>query len=311
MEYGAHLPLIGFRGNSFSLEGLLTYTHTAERLGIRTVCANDHLVFPRPWLDGPTALAAMLPSSGRMTLATTVALPVVRGPVHLAKTLGAIDLLSGGRLVIGVGPGSSQRDYAIAGVAFEERWQRLDESVQVLRSLLRQGTEPFEGQFYSTEDIELEPYPAQQSGVPIWLGSWGSAAGLRRTARLADGWMASAYNTTPEVFQDAWQRLREYLERNGKDPAGFPNAIATMLLYVTEERSEAERMLSEVISPAMGRPVDEMRQRLLVGSAQECAEKIAAYQAAGAQQIFLWPVADEVTQLEVFWERVVPLVPSP
>ncbi len=81
MENGAHLPLIGFQGRSFSLEGLNTYTQTADRLAFRTLCANDHLVFPIPWLDGPTALVTVLPFSGGMTLATTVALPVGRGPV--------------------------------------------------------------------------------------------------------------------------------------------------------------------------------------------------------------------------------------
>ena len=79
-----------------------------------------------------------------MTLATTVALPVVRGPVALAKGLAAIDLLSGGRLVVGVGPGSSARDYAVVGVPFEERWKRLDEAVQALRALWL-GEGPLQG----------------------------------------------------------------------------------------------------------------------------------------------------------------------
>lgn len=308
MEYGAHLPLIGFQGDSFSLEGLIAYTRTAERLGFQTICANDHLVFSRPWLDGPTALAAVLPFSGGMTLATTVALPVVRGPVQLAKTLAALDLLSGGRLIVGVGPGSSPRDYAIADIPFEERWGRLDESVQTLRSLFKKGAPPFQGKFYSTEDLELEPYPAQSSGPPIWLGSWGSPAGLRRTARLGDGWLASAYNTTPESFQDALSRLGTYLSRRGIRPGSFPNAIATMLLFITEDRSQAKWMLEEVICPAMNRSPDELAPRILVGPAEECAEKIAAYQTAGAERIFVWPVADESSQLELFWERVVPLV---
>jgi len=135
-----------------------------------------------------------------MTLATTVALPVVRGPVALAKNLAAIDLLSGGRLVVGVGPGSSARDYAAVGVPFEERWKRLDEAVQALRVLWGGEGPPYRGEFYSTEGVSLEPHPAQRSGPPIWIGSWGSEAGLRRVARLGDGWLASAYNTTLEAF---------------------------------------------------------------------------------------------------------------
>ena len=112
-----------------TLDHLLGYTKSAARLGFTTLCANDHLVFSVPWLDGPTALAVAIRDSGTMTLATTVALAVVRGPVPVAKALGGIDRLSGGRALVVVGPGSSPQDYESVGVDFEERWQRLDEAV--------------------------------------------------------------------------------------------------------------------------------------------------------------------------------------
>lgn len=307
MDYGAHLPLIGLDGRPWSLRHLLEYSETAEELGFRTLSANDHLLFPRPWLDGPTALAAVLAGTQRMTLATTVALPIVRGPVALAKSMAAIDLLSGGRLVVGVGPGSSARDYAVVGIPFEERWKRLDEAVQALRALWHGEGSSYTGKFYSTEGITLEPYPAQHPGPPIWIGSWGSEAGLRRTARLGDGWLASAYNATPEQFANAWRRLGEHLRAVGKDHDLFPNAIATMFFHVTEDRATAERIIRDILSPMLNRPEEQLRRRLLVGPAQECAEKLAAYQAAGAQRIFLWPVEDELRQLIMFWERVVPL----
>jgi alkanesulfonate monooxygenase SsuD/methylene tetrahydromethanopterin reductase-like flavin-dependent oxidoreductase (luciferase family) len=135
-----------------------------------------------------------------MTLATTAGLPVLRGPVQLAKTLGAIDVLSGGRLVVGVGPGSSADDYGAAGLRFQERWRRFDEALAALRVLLHGDATGFEGEFYSTRDVMLEPRPVQRPGRPIWIASWGSPAGLRRVARLGDGWLASAYNTTPGPF---------------------------------------------------------------------------------------------------------------
>jgi probable F420-dependent oxidoreductase len=304
VDYGVHLPLMALNGQQWSLRGLLEYTETTRRLGFRALSVNDHLLFRRPWLDGPTALAAVLARTGQMTLATTVTLPVVRGPVALAKNLAAIDLLSGGRLVVGLGPGSSARDYAAVGIPFEERWKRLEEAVRAIRALWLRDGSPFKGKFYSTEGIVLEPYPAQQPSPPIWIGSWGSEAGLRRTARLGDGWLASAYNTTPEEFARARGRLREYLHAAGKDPNGFPNAIATMFFFVTEERAAARRIVREVLSPTLNRPEEELGQRLLVGPAEECAERLAAYQAAGARRIFLWPVEDELRQLAVFRERV-------
>ena len=203
MEFGAHLPLIGFTEKPFSLRRIIDYAQAARDLGYQFLCANDHLVFSRPWLDGPTVLATVLAHTAGMRLATTLSIPVVRGPIQLAKTLAAIDLLSEGRLVVGVGPGSSPRDYAAVGVPFEDRWKRLDEAVKALRVLFKRNGSPFRGRFYDTEGIELEPYPVQQPGPPIWIGSWGAEAGLRRTARLGDGWLASGYNTTPEDFAGA------------------------------------------------------------------------------------------------------------
>jgi probable F420-dependent oxidoreductase len=307
MDYGAHLPLIALDGRPWSLRRLLEYTETAEDLGFQALTANDHLLFPRPWLDGPTALAAVLPSTQRMTLATTVALPVVRGPVALAKSLAAIDLLSGGRLVVGVGPGSSGRDYAVAGIPFEERWKRLDEAVQSLRALWHGEGLSFRGRYYDTEGITLEPLPAQRPGPPIWIGSWGSQAGLRRTARLGDGWIASAYNTTPEAFAHARTQLGHYLRAVGKDPDLFPNAVATMFFHVTEDRATAQRIVRDVLSQTLNRPAEELRERLLVGPAEVCAERLAAYRSAGVQRLFLWPVEDELSQLTMFRERVAPL----
>jgi probable F420-dependent oxidoreductase len=310
MDFGAHLPLLDFGGHPFSLERLLAYAETAERLGYQALSMNDHLVFSRPWLDGPTALAVVLAKTGRMALATTVALPTVRGPVALAKSLAAIDLLSGGRLMVGIGPGSSARDYAAVGIRFEERWQRLDEAVQALRVLWRNDGSSFKGQFYDTEGIALEPTPSQQPGPPIWIGSWGSEAGLRRVARLADGWLASGYNTTPQLFAEAWNTLHANLQSLGKDPARFPNAIATMWFYITEDRSKADQIVREVLSPTLNRPENELRNRLPIGPAKECAEKLAAYREAGAQRIFLWPIADDLEQLALFQERVAPLLYS-
>lgn len=308
MDFGLHLPLIDFGGNPFTLDHLITYAEISQQLGFSALAVNDHLVFSRPWLDGPTALATILSHSGHMDLATTVSLPVVRGPIPLAKSLGAIDRLSGGRLIVCVGPGSSARDYGVVGIPFDERWKRLDEAIQTLRALWNQEGVVFKGNFYSTEGILLEPFPAQKSGPPIWVGSWGSEVGLRRVARLADGWLASGYNTTPELFTKGWQQLQEFLVTAGKDPSFFPNAIASMWLYITEQKRDAERMLNEVLAPALNRPVGELRERLPIGSTQDCAEKLAAYQKVGVQRVYLWPVADELEQIQIFMKQVVPLI---
>ncbi len=308
MDFGVHLPLMDFGGNPFTLDHLITYAETSHELGYSALAANDHLVYSRPWLDGLTALATVLSHSGMMDLATTVSLPIVRGLVPFAKALSAIDRLSNGRLKVCVGPGSSARDYAAVGIPFDERWKRLDEVIPALHALWDRDGAAFKGRFYDTEGIRLEPFPAQQSGPPIWLGSWGSKVGLQRVARLAQGWLASGYNTTPELFTKAWKQLQEFLIAGGKDPSSFPNAMATMWLYITENESETERMLTEVLAPALGRPVAELKERLPVGSALDCAQKLAAYRIVGVQRVYLWPLANELEQIKIFMRQVVPLM---
>lgn len=304
MEFGAHLPQIGWGDGSPSHGALVDYVRLANGIGMRWLTANDHLVFGRPWLDGHVALSSVLEASGTMTVATSIALPVVRGPAPLAKALAAIDRLSGGRLVVGVGPGSSEHDYRAAGIPWEERWPRFEEAVQALRALLSPDAAPFEGSFYSTAGMRLLPAPAQAGGPPIWVGSWGSDTALRRVARLGDGWLASGYNATPEAFADASVRLGEQLRAGGVDPERFPNAIASMFMYVTDNVAEADDVVSQVLAPTLRRDPEQLRERLLVGPAGACADKLERYADAGAERILLWPVWDEVRQLERFHEDV-------
>jgi alkanesulfonate monooxygenase SsuD/methylene tetrahydromethanopterin reductase-like flavin-dependent oxidoreductase (luciferase family) len=308
VEFGAHLPLMDFGGHPFTLDHLVGYARTAERLGFDMLCANDHLVFSVPWLDGPTALAAVIEASGRMTLATTVALVAVRGPVPTAKSLAAIDRLSAGRLLVAAGPGSSAGDYQSVGLEFGERWPRLDEAVRTLRVLWGKDPSSFTGRFYSTDGIDLLPQPVQPGGPPIWIGSWGSDIGLRRVARLGDGWLASAYNTTPALFGEALVRLNSYLVNHRKNPATFPNGLATMWFYITESPSEADQILRHRFIPAINRPESLLRERLPIGPAGAFTDLLLAFKAAGLQRVLVWPVADESRQLQLFIEKVAAVI---
>jgi alkanesulfonate monooxygenase SsuD/methylene tetrahydromethanopterin reductase-like flavin-dependent oxidoreductase (luciferase family) len=306
VQFGVHLPQIGWEGASPSLERLIAVATAAERLGFETVSANDHLVWGRPWLDGPMALAAILAAAPRVRLMTSVALPVVRGPVALAKALGAIDLLSGGRLDAGLGPGSTERDYVVAGIPFGERWIRFEEAVKALRVLWKgDGAEPFEGRYYDTTGVSLTPLPAQPGGPPIWIGSWGSDAGLRRVARLADGWLASGYNTDPESFSIAWTRIRAMLEAEGRDPTTFPCAMATTWLYVTDDDVEA-RDMTERLSAVLRRPIAEIAGRLPIGPPAACLDLLGRYRDAGLGRVLIWPLKDEVQQLERVAAEILP-----
>jgi alkanesulfonate monooxygenase SsuD/methylene tetrahydromethanopterin reductase-like flavin-dependent oxidoreductase (luciferase family) len=307
VDFGVHLPLMQFGDEPLSLGRLQDTVDVARDGGFAAVSANDHFVFQTPWLDGPTALASVIERSGELTLATTLTLAVLRGPVALAKSLAAIDRLSGGRLVAGVGPGSSARDYEVLGVPFEERWKRFDEAVVVLRALLRGEAPPGNASHYPVPpDVGLAPGPAHD--VPLWIGSWGSAAGLARVARLGDGWLASAYNTTPEGFSSARARLAAELEARGRDADALPNALATMWTWVAEDPTEGDAVLGEVLAPLLNRDPEELRRQVCVGPVEHCAELLSRYAEAGCQRVYVWPLGDERRQLERFASAVMPRV---
>jgi alkanesulfonate monooxygenase SsuD/methylene tetrahydromethanopterin reductase-like flavin-dependent oxidoreductase (luciferase family) len=309
MDLGVHLPLMQFGTEPLTLRRLQAVVDAARGCGFAAVSANDHFVFSTPWLDGPTALASMVERTGEMTLATTVSLAALRGPVPLAKTLAALDVLSEGRLIAALGPGSSPRDYEALGVPFDERWKRFDDAISALRALLNGGPRAESARYYREAfDLELKPAPWREGGIPLWVASWGSRAGLRRVARAGDGWLASAYNTTPQRFAEARDRLAGELADRGRDPDRFPSALATMWTWITEDRAEGDRLLGEVLAPLLGRDPDELRGQVCVGRAEDCAQLLSRYAAAGCRRVYLWPLGDERRQIELVADQVAPRI---
>jgi alkanesulfonate monooxygenase SsuD/methylene tetrahydromethanopterin reductase-like flavin-dependent oxidoreductase (luciferase family) len=301
--WGVHLPLIDFGDGPPSVGDLRDYVRVARELGYDTVGANDHLVWRRPWLDGLTALAAVAGAASGMTLATTVALPTVRHPVVLAKALATLGVLHDGPLLAGVGPGSSRADYDAVGIPFAQRWSRFDADVAVLRGLLHgAGTG-------SGEDARFGPLPDRPP--QIWVGSWGSPARLRAMVAVADGWLASGYNTTPQRYAECRGLLDAELVRAGRDPAAFPDMVATVWLHVTRDADAAASVLDHVLAPTLRRDPRDLAEHLPVGTPEHCVDVLGAYARAGVRRVLLWPVGDVVTQLRRFAEQVAPHVAAP
>lgn len=305
MQFGVHLPLIDFGEGLLTLDGLRTYVETAAKLRYATLSANDHIVWRRPWLDGPTVLTSVMTHARSMTLATSICLVNVRHPVVVAKWLADSGLAewrprprwAGARLLVG---GLRRQE-----VPFEQRRARFDEALVSVRALVRGEPAPV-GRFHDVTDVRLDPLPAR--APEVWFGSWGSDRRLQALAATADGWMASAYNTTPARFADARARLDGHLVACGRDPAGYPDLIATMWLDVTETRKEAERMIRDVLSPLLNRDPAQLAAQLAIGPPEHCIDLLRAYADAGVQQILLWPVRDPIDQLHRFDALVRPHV---
>jgi len=162
-----------------------------------------------------------------------------------------------------------------------------------LRELLRDGS-------------PLSPTPRRQ--IPVWIASWGSKAGLRRVARLGDGWFASAYNTTPDDFEAARESLSEELSARDRDPDSFPNALVTMWTWITEDARDAERVLRDVLAPLLKRDPEALRHQVCIGPAESCAELLSRYAQAGCQRVHLWPLGDEPRQIELAATAVLPAI---
>jgi alkanesulfonate monooxygenase SsuD/methylene tetrahydromethanopterin reductase-like flavin-dependent oxidoreductase (luciferase family) len=294
MRLGVHLPLADLAGGgAASHADLVAYTREARDLGFATVSANDHLFWRHPWLDGPTALASVISAAGDMAIATSVILPVVRHPVVVAKTLTTLATLARGPVIGGLGPGSSRTDHDAVGVPFEERWARFDEAMRCVTTLVRGEPGPA-GRFYRATPVLA---PVAEPRPQIWLGTWGSDRRIAATAPLADGWLASAYNATPDQYAAARGRLDGHLRNSGREPSTVPDAVATAWLHVSESPAEAEHVITDVLAPTLGRDPAELRH-LPIGSPEHCAQALAAYAAAGAREVLLWPLRDPILQLQ-------------
>lgn len=287
MEVGVHLPQIDFVGAPVNGKRLAMVVDAARDLGVSALCANDHLTFPRPWTDGLTLLAAAAVRARSLDLITSVALPTLRGPHQFAAAMRALDQVAEGRVLAGVGPGSSPADYEIAGVPWGQRWGRFEAALPVLRGELAWGSQP----------------------IPLWVASWGSAAGLRRVARHGDGWLASALHASPDGFGEARERLASECSHLGRPD--LPHALVTMWTWITESPRDAERMTTDVLAPALERDPGTLRDRVCVGSAESCAQLLSAYAAQGCRRVHFWPLADEADQLSRLVGSVLPNVTGP
>ena len=240
-----------------------------EDLGFDSLWVSDHIVVPEgeryipEVIHEPLALLAWLASAtSTITLGVSVLVLPYRDPVFTAAFLGSVDVLSGGRVVLGVGAGWLEREFEALSASYEERGAVTDEYLRVLRNLWETETSSFSGRWKKYESMRLFPkhHEGREGTIPIVVGG-NAAPSLRRAAELGDGW--HPINQTPEQLAVGVARYRELCDAAGR-PAG-PVILRHM--------------------PG-GRTVPEGRSPL-TGSAEEQAADLSAYADAGLDELML------------------------
>ncbi len=295
MKYGFTLPT---RGPLATPENLGAIARRGEELGFDAVYTGDHIVVPRaiasayPYTESGefpgsasgesmeqlTLLTFVAGQTKSIRLVTSVIIVPHRNPVVAAKALTALDVLSGGRLVVGVGVGWMREEFEALGLPpYEERGAVTDEYIRAFKELWTSDNPTFDGKYCRFSNISFLPKPVQKPHPPIWVGGESRPA-LRRTAELGDGWYPLGANPTfpmgtPEQLAAGLKRLGSYARRFGRDPAEIE------IIYRTTEYELRKDSGSPASSGGERRP--------FVGSAGEIAADIRQYEEMGVSSLVL------------------------
>jgi len=275
-------------GSDSPITGFAAMCQQAETLGASALWATDHLFWHGPHLECMMALTVAATATQRARVGTCVMQLPLRRASSVAKQAAALQHLSGGRFVLGVGVGSHAGEYAEVGVDYHSRGHLLDAGIAELRRSWRSGEGVTSGDMAAGGPAryrQLPPPPA----VPVWVGG-SSEAALRRAAVAADGWMPLFLN--PTQYADALERLAKETARVGR----HPDAVArSMVLFVAidDDTDKARRRGTEWMSTMYGIPAKAFERHLVAGSASEVAETVATYRRAGAEHVALYITEDE------------------
>ncbi|MEI7742341.1 MAG: LLM class flavin-dependent oxidoreductase [Chloroflexota bacterium] len=279
----------------------------AEALGLDSVWTSEHHFVDDAYLSAQLpVLAAIAARTSRITIGSGLYLLPLYEPLHAAEDAATVDLISGGRLVLGLGLGWRAEEFEALGLATRDRVRRLEAAIEVLRQA---WSEPWlvrgDGEVFSYAGVNVTPHPAQPGGPPLWIGAMAEPA-IRRAGRLADGFMAT--EADPAVFGEQVRWAREAAASAGRDPDALEVSIHRPVFawrgpdawdvvgrahwYTTWKYEDMEAARSSVVPRDLPPiPADReaaLRADLLAGSPEQVAEGIATYErAAGVPVHFI------------------------
>jgi len=308
VDIGISLPTVGPAGER---EFVLDVARAAERLGFHSVWTTDHIAFPKvrtteypyqesttelafspgmDWLDPIAVMGVVAGATERITIGTSVLVVPYRHPVVLAQELASLDRLSEGRIVLGVGSGWMDQEFAAVGVPKRERGARTDESIDLMQRLWEAtGPISFDGRFWRLDEVVLASRPHRPGGPPVMVGG-NSEPALRRAGRLGDGWLGF------EVFVDQVPDKRETLARAAKEAGRDPTAITLSVRRGLVPPFEVSNFLPD--------------RRSIQGPPEDVAAELGAYAAEGVSLVVLdlaFIVPDIMATMEWLAAEVVPL----
>ena len=291
-----------FPNGEIDLGVIRSFASRAEELGYHSLWVGEQLVGSTPTLEPVTFLSHISAVTERIGLGAAVIIATTRNPALLAKQLSTLDVLSGGRLVVGTALGGMPWTYPLFGGPSERRVRHFVESIGVMRALWTQERAVFDGEFWKLEGVPMSPKPVQKPHPSLWFGS-GHPSGLCRAARLSDGFIGAGSTTTSQ-FREHVRIIREELERCGRDPESF--AIAKRVYVALDRDSErAGRRVRDWFGSLYGR-TDMGPEMSVYGGVDDCVEGLMEVVEAGAGMLMLDPVFDYEEHIESLASEVAP-----
>lgn len=326
MKYGLRLPSFALGPRTATLDEMGRYLRRAEDLGFDCAVSIDHLLLTPPayactWLEPIALLSALAGVTRTIRLGTMVLVLPLRNPVYFAKEWATLDLLSGGRSILGIGVGWHEKEFELMGVPHRERGRRMEECIEVVRALWAGDDVTYEGRYYRFRNLTIDPKPAQRPHPPIWIGGgtqpsekvYGQTVAnidpvLRRIARYADTWVPHS-SATPEMVREDWAKVQQFAREFGRDPDRIGRVYSNFVWVLKKgEKPESAAPRFAVYS---GMDLDYWRTFYLLGEAEEIADRISARIEAldgGVDTIVLNPLDWGLEQLELIAGEVLPRV---
>jgi alkanesulfonate monooxygenase SsuD/methylene tetrahydromethanopterin reductase-like flavin-dependent oxidoreductase (luciferase family) len=292
-----------------------------EQLGFAGLYCSDHLVLPDPVptdsLEMVLALGYLADHTQRVHFGPLVSPLSFRDPVMLARQAAALDNLSDGRMILGVGAGWMEREHEMFGYHLGDmstRMDRFEEGLEVITHLL-QNVEPvsYTGRFYQLQDAFLRPRSPRPHGPPILIGGKGARRTLPLVARHADIWNATGLK--PDAFRERSAQLDELLQAVGRQPRDVKRTVL-FPIYCARNEGELEQRLSwlrifpdcaTIALDALAETVGSWFSTAIIGSPESIIERIHAYAEVGVEEVIVqWFGLDDIEGLQILAEQVVP-----